>query len=159
MGLPPTTSGRPGRSQPWRIPRALPPDVQGAWAGVSSAQQGRQSTWSLIGDSSRNKSSSSNHITLTIMCSGFQRRKLRLREAVNTRPGHTADLAPWGRGAHCGSAQLAAGWLEPSHQQCRQTTCLPRHLLGRRDPGLDPNTLPAPELTNPQATHTHQETT
>lgn len=26
-GLPPPTSGRPGRSQPWRTPRALPPDV------------------------------------------------------------------------------------------------------------------------------------
>ena len=70
-GLPPATSGRPGRSQPWPRPRALPPDIQGAWARGVLPQQGRCATRIPAGGSSRTKCGSTSYILFPAACSGY----------------------------------------------------------------------------------------
>ena len=59
---------RPGRSQPWPTPGALPPDAWPAvlWPGDSSPGLGRHSTWTPSGGSG----GSPNHVTLPAACRG-----------------------------------------------------------------------------------------
>lgn len=106
---------------------------KGLGPGVSSPQQGRHSTWVLIGGSSRRtQGSSTNHTNFPTVCDGYSHfpgEETEVRRVCCTCPGHTAGLGPWG---HSGGARWqvpAAGVVEPSLRQRGQSTCFPRHPL------------------------------
>lgn len=113
---------RPGRSQPWPTPGALPPDARPAvlWPGESSPPPGRHSTWTPSGGSSGGP----NHVTLPAACGGggvggsyphFPGGETEVQRRCDAHQSHKAELAPWGPGAGSHSVQLAslrqeAGW-------------------------------------------------
>lgn len=105
-GLPPPTSGRPGRSQPWRTPRALPPDVhQGPGQGCPPLGRAETPRGFLLGAAVGVRAAA------PTAYSGYPHvpgEKTEVQRGCYICSGHTAELVPWGCSAGSGRAQLAS---------------------------------------------------